>query len=90
MLKVERENKANYVKTVQCGDLVLIGEDPYMVSFVNDELYLMGLSDGNRWSDVPLKPGINEYDLITYVDDEANRNIELVKSYSFDVTIKIK
>ena len=31
MIKIERENKSNYVKTVQCGDLVLIGEDPYMV-----------------------------------------------------------
>ncbi|WP_431785869.1 hypothetical protein [Paenibacillus lactis] len=90
MVKIERTSGANYVKTVQCGDMVLIGEYPYIVSFVNGGHYLVGLSDGNRWSDVPLEPGINEYDLVLYIDDDNNSNIELLKPNSFDLTVNIK
>lgn len=90
MIQIKRESKPDFAKTVRMGDLILIGDEPYMASFVHDGLYLIALSTGNRWSDIPLKEGTSEYDLIQCISDDENSKIELVKQNSFDLTVSIK
>lgn len=91
MIKIERSDTKNAIRTVEVGDLVLIDNEPHLVTLYNNdgECRLVGLNDGNRWNDEALEEGINYMELSEYIDDPEVR-IELIKKNRYEMTINIK
>jgi hypothetical protein len=90
MVKVEYQSKQNKKEYVYIGDLVLIGDEPFLVTrFSGDEALLVNF-EGCVWSEKTFIDGLSKQGLIDYVDDPNNDPIEIVKQPQFDVTITIK
>jgi hypothetical protein len=93
-VKIKREPKAEIGKVIECGDLVLIDEIPYLAVWANGtsridgfELLLINLADGNRWLDKFLPEYSTEEQLISYINDPFA--VELIKNHEFEIEVNI-
>ncbi|MFE6075673.1 hypothetical protein ACFVQB_14470 [Paenibacillus sp. NPDC057886] len=91
MVKIERKVAQLTPIALEAGDVVIIGETPYLISCYNNEgdCLLIGLDDGNRWNDNAFPEGIDMSELLRYTG-ETYLTFELIKKNQYEMTINIK
>nr|WP_145401605.1 hypothetical protein [Paenibacillus xylanexedens] len=91
MVEIKRKKGELIPRTIDAGDVIIIGETPYFISCINDdrECLLIDLENGNSWNDKKFPEGINMFDLLNYTG-ETYANFELIKKGQYEMTINIK
>lgn len=89
-IEIMRVSSPKPIEYLEQGDLVLIGDSPFIASQTTmDNLKLISLEDGNRWCDQEIREGSSEDDLLTYINDDENAPIELIKSNKYKIILDI-
>ncbi|MHB0943348.1 hypothetical protein ACYCSU_17000 [Paenibacillus sp. ALE1] len=91
MVKIQRTKAELIPAILEVGDIVIIGENPFLISCFNDEgeCLLIGLGDGNRWNNNAFPEGIDMFDLLKYIG-ETYLELELIKKDQYEMTINIE
>jgi len=90
-ITIKRKDNFKIIRTVRSGDVVLINNEPWLVSG-SRKMRLICFSDGLVWSDEEIPEGCTEKGLKNYLKDHENDPIavELIKNSEYEMIIKMK